>query len=111
MPLSQEIFANGGSLDDSVFGYQERFAEYRYKPSKVTGTFRSAAPQSLDTWHLAQDFVGRPNLNSTFIQEFAPLNRVIAVPDEPHILLDAFFKLRCVRPMPTYSVPGLIDHF
>ena len=109
--LSREIFYDGTAADDDVFGYQERFAEYRYKPSTITGTFRSNHPQSLDTWHLAQDFAIRPLLNDAFIQEAPPIDRVIAVPSEPHFLFDAFFDYRCVRPMPTYSVPGLIDHF
>ena len=117
--LSQEIFADGtGSPtadpptgDFSVFGYQERYAEYRYKPSLITGQMRSNAATSLDTWHLAQDFSTRPVLNDVFIPEDPPVDRVIAVPSEPHLLLDAYHSLRCARPMPMYSVPGLIDHF
>lgn len=109
--LSKEIYADGTSDDELVFGYQERWAEYRYKPSKITGEFRSSFAQSLDTWHLSQDFSARPQLNETFIAENPPVDRVIAVQDEPHFLLDAHFSLRCARPMPLYSVPGLIDHF
>jgi hypothetical protein len=109
--LNKEIYAQGTADDDGVFGYQERFAEYRYKPSMVTGQFRSNYAQSLDLWHLAQDFASLPALNSSFIEENPPIDRVIAVPSEPHIILDAFFNLKCARPMPTYSVPGLIDHF
>lgn len=109
--LSKEIYADGTAGDESVFGYQERYAEYRYKPSKITGEFRSSYPQSLDSWHLSQDFAARPVLNATFIQEDPPIDRVIAVTEEPHFLLDCFFNLRTVRPMPIYSVPGLIDHF
>lgn len=109
--LNKEIFAQGTAADDLVFGYQERFAEYRYKPSRVTGRFRSSSAVPLDTWHLAQDFAALPLLNEAFIMEDAPVERVVAVVDEPHFLLDAYFKFRCARPMPVYSVPGMIDHF
>lgn len=109
--LSKEIFADATANDDLVFGYQERYAEYRYKNSLITGQFRSNAATPLDMWHLAQNFSVRPTLNGTFIEENPPIDRVIAVPTEPHFLFDAYFKLRCVRPMPVYSVPGLIDHF
>jgi hypothetical protein len=109
--LNKEIYAQGTADDDSVFGYQERFAEYRYKPSMITGQMRSNYATSLDVWHLAQDFTALPALNASFIEENPPIDRVIAVPSEPHILLDAYFDLKCARPMPTYSVPGLIDHF
>ncbi len=109
--LNKEIFADGSANDDLVFGYQERFGEYRYKPSMITGQMRSNFVTSLDSWHLAQDFVALPLLNTTFIQETPPIDRVIAVPSEPDFLLDAYFKLICARPMPVYGVPGLIDHF
>lgn len=109
--LNKEIYAQNDANDDLVFGYQERFAEYRYKPSTITGQFRSNFAQTLDTWHLAQDFGSLPVLNSSFIVENPPLDRVIAVPSEPHFLWDSYFALRCARPMPVYSVPGLIDHF
>ena len=109
--LSKEIYCDGSAGDNDVFGYQERSAEYRYFPSMITGEYRSSFPQSLDVWHLSQDFGSRPVLNSTFIQEDPPLDRVIAVPSEPHVLFDGYFELHCARPMPVYSVPGLIDHF
>ena len=109
--LNKEIYAQGTAADDQVFGYQERFAEYRYKPSLITGQFRSNYAQSLDVWHLAQDFGSAPALNASFIEENPPMDRVLAVPSEPDIILDAWFNLKCARPMPTYSVPGLIDHF
>lgn len=109
--LNKEIYAQGTSDDDAVFGYQERFAEYRYKPSMITGQMRSNYVQSLDNWHLAQDFTALPALNASFIEENPPVDRVLAVPTEPHILMDMYFDLKCARPMPTYSVPGLIDHF
>ncbi|UDN67623.1 major capsid protein [robinz microvirus RP_76] len=109
--LNKEIFTQGTSADDVVFGYQERFAEYRYKPSTITGEFRSNFPQSLDTWHLAQDFASVPLLNAAFIVDNPPVDRVLAVLDEPQFIFDSYFKLRCARPMPVYGVPGLIDHF
>ena len=109
--LNKEIWADGSSIDDDVFGYQERYAEYRYKPSIVTGQFRSSFAQSLDTWHLALDFATLPSLNSTFIEDNPPLDRIIAVVDEPHFLFDAYFDFKCARPMPMYGVPGMIDHF
>lgn len=109
--LNKEIYLKGDANDPLVFGYQERGAEYRYKPSVITGQFRSNDATPLDTWHLAQNFSSLPVLNNAFIVENPPVARVIAVPSEPHILLDCFLKLKCARPMPTYSVPGLIDHF
>lgn len=109
--LSKEIYVDGTSDDQDVFGYQERFAEYRYKPSVITGQFRSTYATTLDSWHLSQEFDSRPTLNETFIEENPPVDRVIAVPSEPHLIFDSFFSLRCARPMPMYSVPGLIDHF
>lgn len=109
--FNKEIYADGSANDDSVFGYQERYAEYRYKPSMITGIMRSDAAGSLDNWHVAQDFASLPALNSSFIEENPPIDRVSAVPTEPDLIFDAFFKLKCARPMPVYSVPGLIDHF
>jgi hypothetical protein len=108
---NEEIYAQGTSVDEDVFGYQERYAEYRYKPSMITGKMRSNYSASLDNWHLAQDFTALPALNASFIEENPPIDRVIAVTTEPHMLLDMHFDLKCTRPMPTYSVPGLIDHF
>lgn len=110
--LQKEIMALADPVEnDKVFGYQERFAEYRYKPSKISGLFRSYAPDSLDAWHLSQQFASPPVLGHDFIIENPPIDRVIAVPSEPHFLFDSYFRLRCTRPMPVYGVPGLIDHF
>ncbi len=112
--LNSEIYAVGSAVagqDDLVFGYQERYAEYRYKPSVITGQFRSNFATPLDTWHLAQDFAALPVLNAAFIVDNPPIDRVIAVPSEPHVLFDAYFDLQCARPMPMFGVPGLIDHF
>lgn len=114
--LNKEIYyqgpgTGGGAPDDAVFGYQERYAEYRYKPSMITGLFRSTAAASLDSWHVAQEFTALPVLDETFIEENPPIDRVIAVDAEPHFLFDSLFSLRCARPMPMFGVPGLIDHF
>jgi len=110
--LQQEIFADGiDANDQKVFGYQERYAEYRYKPSVITGEFRSSFPQSLDAWHLSQDFATAPVLDENFIVENPPIDRVIAVTTEPHFLFDSYIQIHAARPMPVYGVPGLIDHF
>lgn len=110
--LQKEIFASGTpGEDDLVFGFQERYAEYRYKPSLITGLFRSDAAGTLDSWHLSQDFATAPVLDADFIVENPPVDRVIAVPTQPHFLFDSYFRMHCARPMPVYGVPGLIDHF
>ena len=109
--LNKEIFVSNSVADELVFGYQERYGEYRYKPSMITGLFRSDAASSLDFWHLSQDFSSTPVLDDTFIQDTPPIDRVIAVTGEPHFLFDAYFQLRCARPMPLYGVPGYIDRF
>lgn len=107
----REIFADGTDNDKKVFGYQERYAEYRYKPSMITGKLRSSDPQSLDVWHLAQEFAQAPTLSKDFIEEHPPIDRVLAVTNEPQLILDAWFYLQCSRPMPLFGVPGLVDHF
>jgi len=109
--LNKEIYADGTTADDDVFGYQERYAEYRYKPSKITGQFRSNYATSLDGWHLSQDFASLPVLNSSFISEDVPMNRVLATPTEPDFIFDSYFHLKTARPMPVFGVPGLLDHF
>lgn len=108
---NKEIYTQGTADDNGVFGYQERYAEYRYKPSLITGKLRSTDPQSLDVWHLAQKFDSLPKLNQDFIEENPPINRVIAVQNEPQFFADFWFDLKTSRPMPVYSVPGLVDHF
>jgi hypothetical protein len=108
---NREIYAQGTAEDNGVFGYQERYAEYRYKPSMITGKLRSTDPQTLDVWHLAQKFSSLPKLNQDFIEENPPINRVIAVQNEPQFFADFWFDLKTSRPMPVYSVPGLVDHF
>lgn len=108
----REIYAQGSEADTSVFGYQERYAEYRYKPSQITGKFRSSVVDgTLDKWHLSQFFQNAPVLNEEFILENPPIERIIAVPSEPEFLLDIGFRYTTVRPMPMFGTPGLVDHF
>lgn len=108
----REIYAQGTDADNTVFGYQERYAEYRYKPSQITGKFRSSVVNgSLDKWHLSQFFKNAPTLNEEFIIENPPIERIIAVPSEPEFLIDIGFRYITVRPMPMFGTPGLVDHF
>jgi len=112
--LSKELFCDGTAGDEEVFGYQERWSEYRYNPSQVTGLFRSTSAGTIDAWHLAQEFSTRPTLAKTFIEENVPLERILAVGASAggqEIISDMFFNIRAARPLPLYSVPGLIDHF
>jgi hypothetical protein len=115
--LNKELYcqdpATGGSdpENEQVFGYQERWAEYRYGQSTISGQFRSADPNTLDYWHLSQNFASLPVLDQTFIEETPPLDRVLAVTaNAPQLLMDMYFDNKCTRPMPIYSVPGLMDH-
>ena len=108
--IMKELYTLGTAADNNVFGYQEAWADYRYKMSVCTGLFRSNATGTLDAWHLAQE-LSSPSLNATFIQENPPTTRVKATSGDPDFVLDGYINLISVRPMPTYSVPGLIDHF
>ena len=101
-----EIYCQGNDDDKKVFGYQERYAEYRYKPSLITGQFRSTYKTPLDIWHLSQKFSSLPTLSDEFIQDHPPISRVVAVPSYPHFLLDVKFNLKCIRPMPMFGIPG-----
>lgn len=110
---NKEIYAQGTEVDDEVFGYQEAWAEYRYKPNRVTGEMRSSAPASLDVWHLGDDYSALPRLSAEWIQEDAKtVDRVLAVQSSVsnQLFADLYVKNICTRPMPMYSIPGLIDH-
>ena len=118
---NKEIFAQGPAtkdsagnvIDDQVFGYQEAWADYRYKPSRVTGEMRSQYAQSLDVWHLADDYSALPMLSDSWIREDkANVDRVLAVTSavSNQLFADIYIKNRTTRPMPMYSIPGLIDH-
>lgn len=112
--LNKEIYVTGASTDTDVFGYQERWAEYRYNPSRISSLFRSTAAGTLDGWHLAQKFTTIPTLSSSFIVDTPPLSRALAVgaaANGAQFIFDSFFDVKKARPMPMYSVPGLIDHF
>lgn len=110
--LNKEIFYSGSiGIDEGVFGYQERFAEMRYNPSRITGKLRSGVTGSLDVWHLAQFFEDLPKLSSEFIEEHPPLDRVLAVTEgEPQVIADFYLGQKWTRPLPVYSIPGLVDH-
>lgn len=110
---NKEIMAQGTDVDDEVFGYQEAWADYRYKPSHVTGEMRSASPQTLDSWHLADDYETLPALSDSWIRENKEtVDRVIAVTSQitHQLFADIYVECRSTRPMPVYSIPGLIDH-
>ncbi len=110
---NKEIYAQGNAEDDQVFGYQEAWADYRYKPNRVTGEMRSAYAQSLDVWHLADDYSSRPSLSDSWIREDKTnIDRVLAVTsaNSNQFFADIYVQNRATRPMPMYSVPGLIDH-
>ena len=111
--LNKEIYAQGTSKDDEAFGYQEAWAEYRYKPSRVSGAFRSTYATPLDSWHYGDKYSSLPMLGDTFIRETqVNIDRTLAVQSsvEDQFIADFFFRNICTRPMPLYSVPGLIDH-
>jgi len=104
---NKEIYAQGTSADETTFGYQERYAEYRYKPSSVTGKFRSNATGTLESWHYAQEYASLPLLGDSWIQVTdTNVQRTLAVASEPQFIFDSLFKLRCTRPMPVNSIPG-----
>jgi hypothetical protein len=109
--LNAEIYAQGTEEDKGVFGYQERYAEYRYHPSEICGHFRSTYTKPLDVWHLSQKFDSLPTLSDQFIQDKPPVERVVAVKNYPHFLIDIGFKYHTTRAMPMYGIPGLVDHF
>lgn len=111
--LNKEIYAQGNAKDDEVFGYQEAWADYRYKPSRVSGEMRSSYAQSLDVWHLADDYSKMPALSDAWIHEDpATINRVLAVSDNlaNQFFCDIYVQNYSTRNMPLYSIPGLIDH-
>lgn len=111
--LNKEIYAQGTAKDDEVFGYQEAWADYRYKPSRVAGEMRSAAAQSLDVWHLADEYTALPSLSAGWIQENkTTVDRVLAVSEQNanQLFCDIYIENYTTRPMPVYSIPGLVDH-
>lgn len=109
--LNQEIYTQGTSDDTGIFGYSEKYAELRYKTNQITSLMRSNVADTLDTWHLAQDFSSLPALNSSFIEENPPISRVVATTTQPDVYLDVYFKFKCARPMPVYSTPITLSRF
>lgn len=109
--ISSEIYVDGTANDDDVFGYVPRYDEYRYNISRISGKFLSASATPLDAWHLSQVFSPRPTLTQTFIEENPPIDRVIAVSSEPHFIFDTYNDITCARVLPTFGIPGKIDHF
>lgn len=112
--LNKEIYAQGTDVDDEVFGYQEAWAEYRYKPNRVSAQMRSSATANYDIWHLADDYEALPTLSSDWIKEdTAIVDRVLAVKStvSDQFIADIYVQNTTTRPMPMYSIPGLIDHF
>lgn len=111
--LNKEIFAQGTDEDNEVFGYQEAWADYRYKPSRVCGEMRSNATTSLDVWHLADEYSSLPALSDSWIREDkANVDRVLAVTSSVsnQMFADIYMQVASTRAMPMYSIPGLIDH-
>lgn len=111
--LNKEIYAQGTEQDNEVFGYQEAWADYRYKPSRVAGEMRSKAPTSLDVWHLADEYTQLPKLSDAWIREDKTnVDRVLAVTSAKsnQMFADLYIQCKATRPMPMYSIPGLIDH-
>lgn len=104
---NKEIYADGSANDDLIFGYQEQYADYKYRPSLITGKLRSSATTSLDAWHLAEDHATLPVLGDTFIKSSTPMGRVTAIPTEPDFLFDCWMNITNVRPMQVYATPGL----
>lgn len=111
--LNKEIFATGAAADANVFGYQERYAECRYKPSKVTGLFRPTAAGTLELWHLSEKFGALPTLGQTFIEDQTEtiLDTRVAVPSEPDFYFDSWFEYKCARPLPVFGVPVSLGRF
>lgn len=116
--LNKEIYCTGDDDplvgDDAVFGYQERWAEYRFRPSQISGLFKSTTSGAIDGWHLAQRFNNLPTLSADFIVDKPPFERVLAVGPSANgqqFIFDSLFIAKVTRPMPLYSVPGLMDHF
>lgn len=106
--LNKEIFVQGTADDEKAFGYQEAYAEYRYKPNRVAGLFRSNAKQSLDSWHYADYYTKLPTLSQDWLaSDKANINRTLAVQSQPQFIVDMLITNESVRPMPIYGTPGL----
>ncbi len=107
--LNREIWVSNDANDQLVFGYQERWAEYRTKASKITGILNPDAAGTISHWHLAEDFASLPALNSTFIEDSTPMSRIVTTTTGPDFIMDLWFDYRCARPIPVFSVPSLLS--
>ena len=109
--LKKELYASGEATDEEAFGYREAWAEYRMKPNRVCGLFRSNATGTLDSWHYADNYNSQPSLSQEWMKEGkAEIQRTLAIQDEPQFIMDILVKNNTTRPMPMFSVPGLVDH-
>lgn len=108
---NKEIYAQGNAEDEEAFGYQEAWAEYRYKPNMITGELRSTYTTPLDAWHYGDKYESLPVLGRTWIEEGTEnVGRTLAVETQDQFICDFYFNTVWTRPMPIYSIPGLIDH-
>ena len=109
--LKKELYLTGTSADEQAFGYQEAWAEYRMKPNRISGKFRSNAEGTLDSWHYGDKYTETPNLSQAWMKEGdSEIQRTLAVDNEPQFIMDTIIDNTSVRPMPMYSIPGLVDH-
>lgn len=109
--LKKEIYLTGTETDEQAFGYQEAWAEYRMKPNRISGKFRSNAKGTLDSWHYGDNYTKVPNLSQIWMKEGQnEIQRTLAVDNEPQFIMDTIIDNASVRPMPMYSIPGLVDH-
>jgi hypothetical protein len=109
--LKKEIYLTGTATDEQAFGYQEAWAEYRMKPNRISGKFRSNATGTLDSWHYGDNYTSVPNLSQAWMKEGdSEIQRTLAVDNEPQFIMDTIIDNTSVRPMPMYSIPGLVDH-
>ena len=109
--LKKELYLTGTSTDEQAFGYQEAWAEYRMKPNRISGKFRSNATGTLDSWHYGDNYTETPSLSQAWMKEGdTEIQRTLAVDNEPQFIMDTIIDNTSVRPMPMYSIPGLVDH-
>ena len=109
--LKKELYLTGTAKDEQAFGYQEAWAEYRMKPNRISGKFRSNAQGTLDSWHYGDNYTETPSLSQAWMKEGdSEIQRTLAVDNEPQFIMDTIIDNTSVRPMPMYSIPGLVDH-
>ena len=104
---STDTGSTGTANNDRVLCYQERYAELKYMPNRISGLLRSTAASSLEVRHAAEEFTSLPTFNQTFIESNTPADRLVATPTEPHLTVDAQFYVKAARAMQLYSIPGM----